>query len=243
VADRLIAEWPNLYGHERPPVMNALLSRPEWAAKLLDAIALGKVKRQDLGVAQVRHIRDFKDEALTRKLTEVWGALQEPDESTRREAMRRWQKKLSPDALRRANLIEGQKLFAASCGVCHQIYGAGSSIGPDLTGTGRQSLEYLLENILFPSAIVPADFRQTTLLLKDGRVLDGIVRSRSAQAVVLAMIGESVTISRGDIAQEQTSELSLMPEGLLDGLNDTQAIDLFGFLMSTAPPQTSGTKQ
>jgi len=45
-----------------------------------------------------------------------------------------------------------------------------------------------------------------------------------------------------DIGREQTSALSLMPEGLLDAVNEKQAIDLFGFLMSTAPPQTREAK-
>ena len=84
--------------------------------------------------------------------------------------------------------------------------------------------------------MVAADYRPTTLNLKDGRVLTGIVRSRTAQALVLAMIGETATISRGDIAAEQVSALSLMPEGLLDGLTDQQAADLMRFLMSQAPP-------
>ena len=236
VADRLIAEWPNLYGSEKAPVMNALLSRPTWTAKLLDAMAAGKFRRADLGVAQVRQIRGYNNTALTQRLTEVWGAIQDTDEATRQQALRRWQQKLTPEALQRANLVAGQKLYATSCGACHKLYGTGGTIGADLTGSGRQNLEYLLENILFPSAIVPAEFRQTTLSLKDGRVLSGVIRSRNAQTLILAMVGETPTISRADIEREETSALSLMPEGLLDALTEAQAIDLFGYLTSSAPP-------
>jgi hypothetical protein len=57
------------------------------------------------------------------------------------------------------------------------------------------------------------------------------------------MIGESTTISRPDIDEETTSQLSLMPEGQLNAMTEAQAVDLFGFLMSTAPPQTQEAKQ
>lgn len=236
IADRLLAEWPRFYGHERGPVLNALLSRPAWTAKMLDAMAAGKFRRTDLGVAQARQILGLKNPALSQRLTEVWGALQETDEAARRTALRRWQQQLTPEALKAADAVEGRKLFLTSCGACHQLYGEGGRLGPDLTGSGRQNLDYLLENILFPNAVVPAEFRQVTLNLKDGRSLSGIIRSRSAQAMVLDMVGQTTTVSRADIDAEQTSTLSLMPEGLLDPLSRTDAANLIAYLMTTAPP-------
>lgn len=240
VADRLIAEWPNLYGHEKPPVMNALLSRPAWAAKLLNAMAAGRIKRTELGLAQARQIRAFKQEALTHLLTDVWGTIQDADETARQPTLKRWREKLAPDTLKKADLSEGRKLYTTACGTCHKLYGEGGELGPDLTGSGRQNLDYLLENILFPSAMVPADFRQTTLAMKDGRALSGLVRSRTPQAIQLAMIGETATISRSDIEREDTPSLSLMPEGLLDALTDPQAAALVAYLMSATPPVNQG---
>jgi putative membrane-bound dehydrogenase-like protein len=236
VADRLLGEWPNLYGPERPPVLNALLSRPVWVAKLLEAMAAGRFRSTDLGVAQARQIRRLNNPDLTRRLTEAWGTLQDTDEAAKQAALRRWQQQLTPEALEQADLNAGRKVFVNACGACHKLYGEGGTLGPDLTGSGRHDREFLLDNILFPSAIVPAEFRQTTLSLKDGRSLSGIVRSRSAQAIVLQMVGEVSTVSRADIGQESTSPLSLMPEGLLDPLSAPQVADLFAYLMSTVPP-------
>ena len=236
VADRLLAEWPDLDGAEKPPVLNALLSRPAWTMKLLDAIAAGKVRRTELGVAQARQIRALHDDALTQRLTDTWGAIQDTEEATKRAAILSWRQKLGPEALKRADPAEGRKLYMQSCGACHLLYGAGGTIGPDLTGSGRQNLDYLLENILFPSAIVAPEFRQTTLTLKDGRSLSGVIRSRNNQAVVIQMIGETATVGLSDIAQQETSPLSLMPEGLLDALTGAQALDLVSYLMSSSPP-------
>jgi len=236
IADRLLAEWPRLDGAEKPPVLNALLSRPAWTMKMLDAIAAGTFRRTELGVAQARQIRNLRNDALTQRLTETWGAIQDTDDAAKQAAMQGWRKKLNPEALKRASPTEGQRLYLQSCGACHTLYGAGGSIGPDLTGSGRQNLDYLLENILFPSAIVAADFRQTTLTLKDGRSLSGVIRSRNNQAVVIQMIGETATVGLSDIEQQDTASLSLMPEGLLDPLTEAQALDLVSYLMSTAPP-------
>ena len=236
VADRLLAEWPDLYGAEKPPVLNALLSRPAWTMKLLDAIAAGQVRRTELGVAQARQIRALHNDALTQRLTDTWGAIQDTDDAAKQAAIQGWRQKLGPEAVKRADPAEGRKLYMQSCGACHTLYGAGGTIGPDLTGSGRQNLDYLLENILFPSAIVAPEFRQTTLTLKDGRSLSGVIRSRNNQAVVIQMIGETATVSLPDIGQQETSPLSLMPEGLLDTLTERQALDLVSYLMSSSPP-------
>jgi putative membrane-bound dehydrogenase-like protein len=236
VASRILAEWGAMYGLERPPVMNVLLSRRAWAAQLLDAIAAGRVSRQELSVAQARRLRDYKDDALTRRLGEVWGVLQDPDEATKRQALDRWRAKLTPDAVQAADAAEGRKLFTASCGLCHKLYGAGADVGPDLTGSGRRNLDYLLENILFPSAVVAADYRQTTLELKDGRTLSGIIRNRTPRTLTLVAAGDATLVTRDEITKEETSPLSLMPEGLIDNLTQAQVANLFAYLMSGAPP-------
>ncbi len=60
--------------------------------------------------------------------------------------------------------------------------------------------------------------------------------SRTSRASVFTMVGETMTLRRKDIEREETSALSLMPEGLLDALTESQSIELIAYLMSTAPP-------
>ena len=55
------------------------------------------------------------------------------------------------------------------------LYGKGGKLGPDLTGSGRTNLDYLLENIVDPNSAVSADYRMNILHLKDGRVLSGMI--------------------------------------------------------------------
>ena len=51
----------------------------------------------------------------------------------------------------------------------------GGKLGPDLTGSGRSKLDYLLENIVDPNSAVSSDYRMNVVQLKDGRVLSGMI--------------------------------------------------------------------
>jgi len=70
-------------------------------------------------------------------------------------------------------------LFSAVCASCHKLYGEGAALGPDLTGSDRHNLDYLLGNIVDPNAMVPADYRVSAPKLKDGRTLTARRQSRT----------------------------------------------------------------
>src|SRR5207253_4152391 len=110
-------------------------------------------------------------------------------------------------------------------------YSEGGKLGPDLTGGGRANLDYLLENILDPSAVVTADFRMSIVDLKDGRVLNGLIAARTERTLTLKTMTEILTVERGEIADIRDSAVSLMPEGLLEALTAEQARDLIAYLM------------
>lgn len=232
VADAVIAQWSNYLSYDHAAIMSTLVSRPAWAGRVLDALAAGKLVRSHLSVAHARQIRAFNDPTLTRRLADVWGALpNENNPSGGAGAMAKWQARLTPNVLARADLGKGRELFQARCAACHKLNGEGGAIGPDLTGAARDNLAYLLENILSPGAIVPDEYRLTTLTLNDGRVFAGVIRERSSNSLTLQSIAEATTILLTDIAKQETSSLSLMPPGLIDDLTTVQARDLIGYLM------------
>ena len=76
-----------------------------------------------------------------------------------------------------------------------------------------------------------ADFRMSVLNLKDGRVLSGVIKARTAQTLTFKTVTETLTVSRSDIASHQESALSMMPEGLLEALPPEQVRDLIAYLM------------
>ena len=73
----------------------------------------------------------------------------------------------------------GRALFAKTCQQCHTLFGVGGNVGPDITGSNRASLDYLLENILDPSAVIPKEYAATVITLNNGRTITGIINAHS----------------------------------------------------------------
>ena len=111
------------------------------------------------------------------------------------------------------------------------VHGDGGALGPDLTGSGRHDLDYLLANLVTPSATVSPDYRMKQLVLADGRVLSGIVARRTADTVVLRTPTGEETVPVADVEETVDGGVSLMPEGILDRVGERGAADLVRFLM------------
>ena len=221
---------------DRPSVIETLVSRPTWAPALLDEIAAGKIPRSELSAFQARQILAFNNETVSEQLTAVWGDVRESDEA-KRELIEKWTKQLSPETLAQADLSQGRQLFAGICGACHVMYGQGGSIGPDLTGSNRSDLGYLLENVFDPGGVVSPDYRMSVVTMKDGRVLTGVVAEENDKTLSLRQASELATLTKTEIAKRVVSEVSMMPDGLLLAFTDEQVRDLIGYLMN--PTQVS----
>jgi len=128
--------------------------------------------------------------------------------------------------------VNGQAVFQTSCAVCHRLNGQGQNIGPDLTGAARDNLHYLLENILAPSVVLAIEYRQTTVLLDDGRVLVGTVKPSSPNVLKLQTTTELVALPKDEIVSQKVAPISMMPDGLLDALDESKCRDLIAYLMS-----------
>ncbi len=227
----LAQRYKKFQPESRPSVIDVLVSRPAFAGALLDQVKKGAIPRADLTAFHARQIRAFEDPELTEKLTAVWGELRESSED-KRQLVATLKTQLTPDTLAQANLSQGRLLFTGICGACHTLYGQGGKVGPDLTGSGRANLDYLLENISDPSAEVSADYRMSLLTLKDERVLSGVIASETDRTLTLRQLTEEMTVEKEQIAKRETSPYSMMPEGLLLALQPDQIRDLAAYLMN-----------
>ncbi|MGV3772902.1 MAG: family 16 glycoside hydrolase, partial [Verrucomicrobiales bacterium] len=79
-------------------------------------------------------------------------------------------------------------------------------------------------------AVIPNDYRSTTVEMKDERVLTGIVKKDDANALTVATANEQVVLPRNEILSVRVSEISMMPEGLLDSLTEQEVRDLIYYL-------------
>jgi putative membrane-bound dehydrogenase-like protein len=244
IGQKLVKNYRKFYPAERPAVLDALVSRPSFAEALLNGLGNGQIERADVTAMQARQIRGFNNEVLTKKLAETWGEQRESSED-KKKLVADLKARLTKDALEKADVSAGRLVFTNVCAACHTLYGQGNHIGPDLTGSGRHDLSYLLDNIVDPSAMVAADYRMTVMTLKDGRILSGNVAAKTQRTVTLKMVGLETTVERTDIAKQEEFPMSLMPEGLLLVLNEQQQRDLIAYLQTYAQvplPATSAAK-
>jgi putative heme-binding domain-containing protein len=232
IAARLSKTPPDV----RKTLTGVLVSRPAWAHYLLDAVAAGQVNRTEISASEARQMAASKDEALSAQLKKVWGEVR-ASSAARQELIAKWKTKLSPAVVGQANPAAGREVFQQVCAACHKMYGKGGEIGPDLTGSDRRNLDYLLENIADPNAVVTPDFRLNTVTMKDGRILSGMIGTQTPKTFELKTFAGSVTVERSDASKTEESPLSMMPEGLLEAFSESQVRDLFSFLMSEAAPQ------
>ncbi len=129
--------------------------------------------------------------------------------------------------------MKGRVVFQTACAACHQLYGEGGVIGPDLTGSNRADIDYILQNMIDPSADVPDAYKQVTIITKGGQILVGTLAEEDDQRVVLNTVGQKATVLKSDVASRIISPMSMMPEGLLPTLQDSQVVDLVKYLQST----------
>ena len=176
-----------------------------------------------------RQIYNLGDERLNKLLGEVWGKLrQSPTE--KQELIASWQSKLTPQVLAEASITNGKSLFEKTCASCHTLFGEGGVLGPHLDGSDRKNLYYLLENLIDPSAVLPQDYRMNVITLKDGRVLSGNITAQTRHTITVAGLDSVEVIPVSEMVKQEQFDQSIMPEGLLQTMNDQDVIDLIAFL-------------
>src|ERR1700722_9826716 len=82
--------------------------------------------------------------------------------------------------------IAGRVVFNRVCAQCHSIYGSKQgTVGPDLTGAGRENLDAILTNVLDPSLVIGAPYLVYVAKTKSGDTYSGILVEKSERRVVL----------------------------------------------------------
>ncbi len=228
-ASIILDGYASLSASDKRDALNTLASRPTYAAALLDAVDAKKVPAADITADLIRTLRNLGDAPLDARLDKAFATTRQTPEE-----------KLKQIAAAKAMLTTGtpgdasagRAIFAKTCAQCHTLFDAGGNVGPNITGANRADLDYLLLNILDPNAVIPAEYRTTILRTKDGRVITGIMKKQDENTVTLAAANETVTIARKDIDRIKDQEISMMPEGLFDGLKEQEKRDLIRYLQS-----------
>jgi len=227
----LVDQFHTLAPPTKFEVANTLASRVEFAQLMVQGVAENKVDRQFISPFLLRQMQTLGNEPLSAKVNELWPELKQLS-ADKKQKIETWKTKLTAETLDAANASRGRVLFEASCAKCHRLFGSPMGIGPDLTGSQRSNLHYVLENTLDPSATLGDAYKMTIAVLIDGRVINGIVATKTETTTTFNTPTGPVVIENEQIEETRISNLSIMPEGQLDLLQDEQVADLVKYIQS-----------
>jgi putative membrane-bound dehydrogenase-like protein len=138
----------------------------------------------------------------------------------------------------KGDATKGRALFSdlkgLACIKCHAVAGQGGAVGPDLTGVGaKYARDELIASVLFPSAKIFSGYEPWVVAMNDGRVLTGILKSDTPEALEIEDAeAKRVRIAKKDIEDRKVSDVSLMPNGLAEGLSKQDFADVIAYLES-----------
>jgi len=228
IAKQVLAAYPDLADVVRARARNVLLGRADWAHAFLMEIDDGTYKPKEVSIEELRRVALHEDTRIEELVRKHWGGIRAGTPEEKLAEIRR----LSND-LRAAdgNQQQGQKLFTKHCANCHQLFGEGKKLGPELTNANRKDREYLLVSLVDPGAQIRKEFMSYVVVTADGRVIDGLMIGETPTDVTLVNAkDEKTTIARSDIEELKPSDVSLMPEKLLKPLSPQEVRDLFAYL-------------
>jgi putative membrane-bound dehydrogenase-like protein len=233
IADQVLDLYPRLSPALRDRAQALLCSRPASALAFLQAVDTGRVGVKEVPLDRVHHIAAYKDSRLGRLVEKHWGKV---GPATAGEKLARIRTVATTLQTGRGDPARGRVLFQKTCGTCHTLFGEGNKVGPDLTGADRKNRDWLLSNIVDPSAVIRPEYVSQVVLTTDGRSLTGLVVEATPQAVTLVDSKSEKTVLARDKIEEMTpSPVSIMPEKLLDPFDDKQLRDLFSYLQADGP--------
>jgi putative membrane-bound dehydrogenase-like protein len=232
----ILQAFGSLRSDEKRDALNTLASRVGYAKALVAAVAAKKIAATEVSADLVRQLRNLHDAEIDKRLGEVWGVVRATP-ADRLQLMAQYRKMLTAASPEKPDLELGRAVYAKTCAQCHTLFGAGGKVGPELTGSNRANLDYLLENIIDPSAVIPKEYATTQIELKNGRVITGIVRGETPAALTVVTANDALTVPREDIEARYASNTSMMPDDLLKPLNDSEIRALIAYLQN--PVQVS----
>jgi putative heme-binding domain-containing protein len=233
IAKEVIGHFNGLDADTRPAALELLSTRPEWAEDLLQAVDVGKIAKSSIPQDVLGKIKTFPQKSIVDLVKKHWGGERVATTAEMQKEIIRCAVAIRGGT---GDPYEGRKIFTATCGVCHKLFGQGAQIGPDLTSYKRDDLDTMLLNIVNPSAEIREGYESYLVNTKDGRTLSGFLADQDNQVVVLrGLDGVNEVLPRDQITEMKSSGVSLMPQGLLESFNDQKVRDLFAYLRSSQP--------
>ena len=227
----LLIRYGSFSSNDKRDALSTLASRVSYAKALLKAIEGDIVPARDLQAFTVRQMLSLGDKSIAERLKNVWGEIRET--SADKAALKaKYTKELTAAVLKKASMSNGRAIFDKSCGQCHILYGEGGKVGPDITGSNRHNMDYLLENILDPNAAIGKDYQMVEITTTGFQKITGLILNRTPNVLTIKTLNDQITLPTDEVDQIKPTTLSMMPEGLLTPMKPNEVRDLIAYLQS-----------
>lgn len=231
VAPWILQRFGNLSPSERDAAITTLSTRVGSAHQLLDAVATGVIPGAAITAYHIQQLQSLGDAEVLKKVAGTWGAVR-PSAQDRLAKIQELKSYLTADEIAKGDVSRGRAVFQKNCASCHKLFDDGGAVGPELTGSQRSNLDYVLQNVIDPSAVVPRDYQLQLFLTADGRTINGIVKQETEHAVVVQTTNELLSIPIEEIEERSDTGLSMMPDGLWATLSQSDWRDLVRYFGS-----------
>ena len=215
-------------------VATAVLStRSSWTSTALQATVKGTIDQTLFRDRTLRRMLQHPDPVIREMIEAQWGDVRGATSTEMAAEAVRIREILASGS---GNPKQGKKQYTQNCGRCHQLFGEGGQVGPDLTPFQRDDLARLLPNIVNPDLEIREGFENFLVVTDDGRLATGFLTSQDQRVIVLRSAeGVSRTFFRDEIEEITAVPESVMPKGTLKKLTDQQIRDLFAYLRASQP--------
>jgi putative heme-binding domain-containing protein len=231
IGPQVLGMLAQLPAEVRSAALALLGSRTRWAQALLEALQSGRVPLSIVPPDIADRLRSHRDQSVSAPASKLFPKGESAGEFQGRIAA--VETALSRGA---GNPYTGETIFLERCATCHKLFFKGGNIGPELTNYQRDNLGTLLVSILNPNAEIREGFEYLEVETVDERSLSGFLVERDTQVTILrGLDGQDHTLRQSEIKEVRAVGRSLMPEGLLEGLDERQLRDFFAYLRISQP--------
>ncbi len=229
---RVVRAYPQFRGDAgiRNAALDLFASRGSWANQLF--IAIGETKRiskDDVPNQVARRLKQLNDPKIATLVDGYWPNVKLATSSEKNEAIAKYSKLIRSGG---GDAVKGRMLYLANCGYCHRLFNEGGTIGPELTGYERSNVNYFLLNTIDPNADIREGYGLHRITTTDGRTIEGKIAARNGDTYTIqSQAGKEMILSAAQIREMKALPTSVMPERILDRLNDQEIKDIFAYIM------------
>jgi putative heme-binding domain-containing protein len=226
--EALVTRYLEFSPAARNRARDIFFGRPHAALAFLRLVDAGSLAAEETPVSQLAQLASHQDDEINELVRRHWGQVGPGTTEEKLATIRRLSNDLRAGT---GDPARGKELFGKHCAVCHRLFGEGNQIGPDLTSANRQDAAALLGNLVDPSAVIRRDYTSYVALTDSGRAVTGMLAEQDAARVtMLDAQNRRIELDRDEIVSLEPSDVSLMPERLLEQLTPQELRDLFAYL-------------